>query len=93
MNTVSIKEFQKNIYEYLEKVPLIITKRGIPFLRIEPFTKKGDGIDGRTTEVGKRVLRQPKIVHREVIRQGQEKKGVEVCKHGMMRGVCKFGCK
>ena len=82
MFTVSIKDFQKNIYEYFKKVPLVITRRGIPFAKIEPF-ERNSALDVQGT-ISK--------AYKEVI-EVQEKKGVEVCKHGMMAGVCKFGCK
>lgn len=48
-------------------MPFVITKNGIPFARVEPFSS--------TT-----------------VKEG-EKKESEICKHGMVTGVCRFGCK
>ena len=35
MKTVSIREFVHNIYGHLDDLPLVITKRGKPYLKVE----------------------------------------------------------
>lgn len=40
MNTVTIKEFQKNLYASIKELPLVITKNGQPFLKVEAFSKE-----------------------------------------------------
>lgn len=39
MTTVGIKEFQSNMYSFLDpsKLPLLITKRGRPIIKISQF--------------------------------------------------------
>jgi hypothetical protein len=39
MNTVTIKEFQRNIYACIKELPCLITKDGKPFLKVESFSE------------------------------------------------------
>jgi antitoxin (DNA-binding transcriptional repressor) of toxin-antitoxin stability system len=95
---VAVKQFQKNIYQYMDNLPIVITKHGKPFAAII-------GVGNRSKnkvndETNRKQDIRPKVAPIIAIRPIEEKldefqseKGVEVCEHGRMKGLCEHGCK
>lgn len=59
MNTVTIKDFQKNLYASIKELPLIITKNGQPFLKVEAFSKEVNSPTIRPIVIRKESLPEP----------------------------------
>jgi len=95
-NWVSIKQFQRNIYEFLDQLPIVLTKHGKPFAFLAEYSKKAKiKVDYKNDE-DSRKKNKPIIAIKpleEIIPKIQEKKKVDVCEHGRMKGLCEHGCK
>ena len=101
-NWVSVKQFQRNIYEFWDKLPIVLTKHGKPFASILPCAGqvKGQnsvGHDGKTDRMGMGTG-QPKPVIAfkpidEAVVEIQKERKLDVCEHGRMKGLCEHGCK
>ena len=50
MLTISIREFQLHAGDYLDKLPLVLTRYNIPVARVEPITV------GEVSKVGQKIL-------------------------------------
>ena len=50
MLTISIREFQLHAGDYLDKLPLVLTRYNIPVARVEPVTV------GEVSKVGQKIL-------------------------------------
>ena len=87
---VSTLEFRKNIYKWIDKLPIEVVSKGkIVFFVIPP-----DGtLPTSTMPIKNKVSTDSTIP----IENKPEKipgvvKGVIHCKHGSLVGLCKFGC-
>jgi hypothetical protein len=90
---VSVKQFQQNIYGYLDKLPIVVTKHGKPFGIFLPAQRPNAGqVSGRPERPIVKPIMGIKPVE-EVISEFQEEKKVDVCEHGRMRGLCEHGCR
>lgn len=97
---VSVKQFQKNVYKVFDNMPVVITKRGIPFAIIFAVAGTGKENSRPTPESGYEEPPRPKrtlpfgIRAIEGVVEGiQEEKQIAVCEHGRQKGLCEFGCK
>jgi hypothetical protein len=51
MKLVSIRTFLRNFYDVIGDLPLIVTKRGKPFLKVEKYEpKKEDELDKKNNK-------------------------------------------
>ena len=84
---VSTLEFRKNIYKYLDRMPLKVTAKGETVFyvvkNLNNDVSTDESIEGSTESNTESSTRGEKII---------QKKSVEVCKHGYAYGLCKFGC-
>ena len=88
MNEVNILAFTTNSYQYLNDLPLRVTKRDeTAFFVLKEFPKNV------TTKVKKNVTTLPNVTTKNVKEVvAKLKKKSALCKHGFPYGLCKFGC-
>jgi len=75
---VPIRQFQRNFYKEIKDLPLVITKNKLPFLRVTTYSPDTT-ISGVTIKEKELPVTTPKP-------------SKKFCKHGYMKGLCKYGC-
>ena len=84
---VSTLEFRKNIYKYLDRMPLKVTAKGETVFYVVKNLNNDVSTD-ESTESNIESSTEGSTRGEKII----QKKSVEVCKHGYAYGLCKFGC-
>jgi len=86
---VSSRNFFRNPYTYLDNLPVVVTKGGIP----KYVVTKYDILTPDKIIKPKQTLEQSEKIVEEFIEKKREKGGIKLCKHGAMIGLCKHNCK
>lgn len=82
MRSISIRQFQQHFHKELASLPFQVTKHGKPYFNVTT-------INGVTTSVEPNVTTKEEVVER--IQKQQPT--LQLCEHGSMKDLCKFGYK
>jgi len=94
MRTITVFELQRNIGKQLEELPFQITKYGKVIAVVNKYnvTLNDDNVTLNTSAT---KLNEAKIIKevKDVSKMISAGKKVNLCQHGSMVGLCRFGCK
>ena len=88
MRSITIREFQQNIYKCVDKLPFVVTRRGKPYFVVNVATL--EGVEANVATLKRKDDNNVATFISEMVKGKVDHPGM--CKHGSALGLCKRGC-